>query len=113
MEPIQVIGILFALFAYSRSIIRFKDNKITVKEFIFWTIIWVSVIIVSIVPGITAWISNLTGVRRPVDFLVYASIIILFYLIFRMYIKIDEINQNITKVVRHVAKEKGKEQKKK
>jgi len=111
MEPIQIIAVLFALFAYSRAILRFKDKKITGKEFLFWSIIWISIIIVALLPGVTSWFSNLFGIRRPIDLGIYASIIILFYLIFRMYVKLEGVEQDITKVVRNMAMKKEKRKK--
>jgi len=103
MQIIQIIGILFALFAYSRTSLRFKDKRITAKEFLFWTIVWVGVIIVAIIPGVMSGLSRFLGIGRPIDIIVYASIIILFYLIFRIYVKIEDVEQNITKIVRETA----------
>jgi len=108
MEPIQILAVLFALFAYSRTILRFKDKKITIKEFFFWTVIWIAVIVVGIVPGIMSGLTVFLGIGRPIDIIVYASIIVLFYLIFRLYVRIEEMEQNITKVVREVAIKKQK-----
>ncbi|NQU98272.1 DUF2304 family protein [Candidatus Woesearchaeota archaeon] len=108
MEAIQIIAIIFALFAYSRAILRYKDKKITNKEFLFWTIIWVSMIIVAIIPIVASWFSNLFGIRRPVDFMIYASIIILFYIIFKIYVKIESLEQDFTKIVRNLAIKKNK-----
>jgi len=108
MEPIQIVAILFVLFAYSRVILRFKDNKITVKEFIFWSIIWISIIVMAAIPKIAGWFSVLFGIRRPVDLGIYLSIIILFYLIFRIYIKLESLESNLTKITRNVAIKKGK-----
>ncbi|MBU1854341.1 MAG: DUF2304 domain-containing protein, partial [Nanoarchaeota archaeon] len=47
-------------------------------------------------------LSGFFGIGRPIDVVIYASIIVLFYLIFRMYVKIESMEQNITKVVREV-----------
>lgn len=106
MELIQVLAIIFALFAYSRAILRFKGKNISFREFIFWTIIWVAIIVVALIPGVTGWLSRYVGIGRPVDLLVYISIIALFYLLFRLYVKLDELDQNITKIVRKISLDK-------
>jgi len=103
MEPIQIIIVLFVIFAYSRVILRFKDKSVSGKEFIFWSIVWISIIVVALMPGITSFFSNLFGIGRPIDFVIYLSIIVLFYLVFRIYVKLESQDQDITKIVRNVA----------
>ncbi|MFH1376304.1 MAG: DUF2304 family protein [Candidatus Woesearchaeota archaeon] len=105
IEAISIIIILFALFALSRAYLRFKERKISNWSFALWFIIWIAVITVVLIPETTSQISKFFGIERGVDLLVYASIIIIFYLIFRLYIKIDQTEQNLTKVVRKVSKE--------
>ena len=108
MEAIQIIAILFALFAFSRTLIRFKKTDITIKEFIFWNIIWFGIIIVAVLPSTTSIIASLMGIGRGIDLVVYLSIIILFYLIFRMYVKMENVEREITKLVREEAISKRK-----
>ncbi len=109
IEPIQIIAVLFALFAWSRALFRFKDHKINHNEFIFWSIVWFGVILIAILPKLIGYFSNYLGINRPVDSVIYASIIILFYIIFRIYVHIDNINRQLTKLTREIAiKEKKK-----
>ena len=103
MEIIQVVIIIFALFALSRAFLRFKDNKLTKNEFIFWILLWVVVIIISVIPSVTSPISNVFGIGIGIDLIVYLSIIILFYLIFRLYVKLESVEKEITMVVRKIA----------
>ena len=106
MEIIQIVIIIFALFALSRVFLRFKDNKLTRNEFIFWIVIWVAVIIVSIIPSITGVLSQKLGIGRGIDLLIYLSIIVLFYLMFRLYVKLESVEKEITALVRRVALDK-------
>jgi len=106
MEIVQILILVFALFALSRLILRVKDRVVSGAQFLFWTTIWVMVIIISIIPNFTSAISQPLGIKRGMDIAIYASIVLIFYLIFRMYVKIDETNRNLTKIVRNLAKEK-------
>lgn len=105
---IQIFATVFALFAWSRALLRYKDRKISNNEFIFWSVIWLGVVVVAFIPGISALVSDAIGIRRPIDFFVYLSIILLFYLVFRIYIKLDTVNGEITKIVREFALRKKK-----
>jgi len=111
MEIIQILIAIFALFALSRAVLRFKDNKLTINELVFWILVWIGVIIVSFLPSITGLLSSFLGIGRGIDVMVYVSIIVLFYLIFRLYVKLEGIEKEITLVVRKLVlnpKEKKK-----
>ena len=105
---IQIIVVVFAVFAISRAIIRFKDKKISPLSMVFWSVLWIAAIIVILLPGTSFFFANLLGIQRGADFVVYISIIVIFYLLFRLYVKIDTVEKNVTKLVREVAVKKGK-----
>lgn len=108
MEILQIFIILFGLFAFSRVILRFNGKEITVKEFIFWSILWLVIIFFGFMPDITKIFANLLGIGRGTDVAIYISIILLFYLIFRIYVKTENIEQEITKIAREIAIKKKK-----
>ncbi|MBI5065272.1 DUF2304 family protein [Candidatus Woesearchaeota archaeon] len=103
VEAISVIIIIFALFAWSRALLRFKDKKIKGSEFSFWTLIWLSVLVLSLNPELAGLISFKLGIERPVDLVVYSSVLLLFYLNFRIYVKQEKTEQEITELVRELA----------
>lgn len=100
MSLFQILILLFALFAISRVLLRFKDKSISSREFLFWVIIWAGIAIINLLPGLTSFFTKLLGVGRGVDLLIYVSIILLFYLMFKMYVRIDKIDNNITELIR-------------
>lgn len=100
---IQIFALLFAGFAISRALLRFKDRKITGKELSFWMIIWAAVIVIALLPALTFYFSRLVGIGRGIDFVVYMSIILLFYLVFRIYVQLDSMERDISKIVQQAA----------
>lgn len=98
LEPIQVIIIIFALFALSRAYFRLNDGKITKGEFALWTFVWISVVIVAFTPQVIITLSSLFGLGRGLDLAISISIILLLYLIFRAFVKIEEIEQDLTEI---------------
>ena len=105
MTPIQLIIVLFTLFALSRTILRYRDRVVSRNELVFWVVIWLSVIVLAVLPSVTSFFSTLFGVSNIIDIMVYLSIIVVFYLIFRLYVKIESLRQDITKLVRSLAKQ--------
>ncbi|AXI25580.1 hypothetical protein CFE53_05355 [Methanofervidicoccus sp. A16] len=114
MELIQIFALVFAIFAMFKIIMQLKNNEINLESAIFWIFIWVLVILIVVFPQTMSHLATLTGVGRGVDVVIYVAIIILFYLLYRLYIKIENIEREITLIVREIAiLEKEKKEKEK
>jgi len=100
---LQIIGFVFVLFTASRVILRARDKKLKFRETIFWLSVWFVLIFVIFFPELTSNLAKILGIGRGIDVIIYSSIGLLFYLIFRLYVKLEEAEQEITKVVREVA----------
>jgi len=103
VQTISIIIIIFALFAWSRAFLRFKDKKITISEFSFWSFIWAGVVIVAWNPEVISLVSLKVGIQRPIDLVIYSSVLLLFYLNFRLYVKQDKTDSEITEIVRELS----------
>ncbi len=75
----------------------------TSRDSIFWIGFWFVVGIIILLPDTTSYLAEIVGIGRGADLIVYLSIVLIFYIIFQMTIKIEKIERNITKVVRTVA----------
>lgn len=100
---LQIIITLFVVIVVFRLTKKYKESILKTSEFIGWLIIWVIVVVVFWLPQTTSYLAALLGIGRGVDLAVYLSVILLFYLIFRLYLKIDRQQKDITKIVRHLA----------
>jgi hypothetical protein len=110
MEIIQVLVTVFALFAMSRAWLRFRDNKLTKNELLFWVALWLAVILVIFIPNITTVFSQILGIGRGTDLILYVSSIVLFYLVFRLYVKLEGMEKNLSDVVRKIALNNNKKE---
>lgn len=109
---IKVIIISFILFVLWRTVLRFKKGDITNRELIIWSIFWLLVALATIVPKQTDIVAQWLGVERGADLLVYLSIIVLFFIVFKIIVKLEKIDRNITKIVRNTAIKNVEEDKK-
>ncbi len=103
LSTIQAVISVFALFALSRAALRWRDRSIGIFEFLLWTGVWTVLLVLVFVPDVTTIISRWWGISRGIDSILYASIIALFYLVFRLYAKLDPRRQEITGIVRYLA----------
>lgn len=102
---LQIIIGVFVLFALSRTFLRFKEGEIGRLAFVSWFFVWILVAVVAFWPDVTQSIADFLGIERGIDSVVYFSIVVLFYLIYRAYVKIEHLEHDITKVVRDDALE--------
>ena len=100
---IKIFIILFIIFVLSRIILRFKQGDITSRELAIWLIFWFLVGLVVAMPKKTDVVAQFLGVSRGADLLVYLSILVLFFIVFKIIVKLEKIDRDVTKVVRKVA----------
>ncbi len=103
VQAISIIIIVFALFAWSRALLRFKDKKLNSSEFFFWSCLWLGVSLLALNPELAGFVSFKIGIERPVDLVIYSSVLLLFYLLFRTYVKQDKMEQEMTELVRELS----------
>jgi hypothetical protein len=68
-----------------------------------WTILWIFVIIFSIFPNTSFIFARVFGITRGLDFLIIAVFIVLFYTVFKLYFKIDEMQDEMNAIVKEIA----------
>ena len=56
-----------------------------------------------LLPGQTDRIAHLFGATSGVNVIVYTSIILIYYLVFRIYIKISSLSHELTRLIRNLA----------
>ena len=110
MSLIQILVIIFVAFTGSRTLLRFHDKAINWLEFSFWSAIWTVILVIVFNPHISDRIASTLGVERGTDVMFFIAIILLFYIIFRLYVKIDSLDKNITNIVTEVSKKLHKKQ---
>ena len=103
---VQILAVVFAFFALSRAFLRFRGREISIGEFVFWSVTWIVLILLAVFPEYTFLLSRKIGIQRGVDIFVYGGIMLLFYMLFRMYVRVEKMEQSLTKIVRELAKKK-------
>src|SRR4030042_2953670 len=100
---IQISILIIILFAVSRVLLRLKERVITTRLALFWILIWTAALIGTLLPQTTTRIASFFGVGRGVDVIVYISLALLFYLVFRVYVMIEDLRHQISFLIRQLA----------
>ena len=97
---IQIILIAAIILIILRLIYKLKIKEISPKQFFSWLFLWLLAILVIWQPKLTVILANQVGIGRGVDLVIYVSIIVVFYLRFRLLLRIEQLEKNITKIVK-------------
>ncbi|MEK7189901.1 MAG: DUF2304 family protein [Patescibacteria group bacterium] len=101
---IQILLSLFIVFTLIKVIGRFRAKEVSLGALVFWCMFWTIVLVVAWQPRLSTELANRLGVGRGTDLIMYVSVAALFYFIFRLTVRIEKMEKNITKVVREMAK---------
>lgn len=91
---------LAALFVTWR---RAVQRVIRLGEALVWTLIWGGAAITISRPSVSATLAAVFGVGRGVDFVVYASVALLYLLVFRLFVEHVKVERQLTLIVRREA----------
>lgn len=106
MVLIQYILALTIIFILLQTLAKFRMKNISLREFLFWVIFWLLVGAAILMPKATVFLANYLGVGRGADLVIYASLIFVFYMIFRIFARQNKIERDISKIVEEMAKKK-------
>jgi small membrane protein len=100
IQFVLVFALLVALLVTWR---RARQGVISGREAIFWSVLWIVAGVVILAPQTTTSIAHFFGVGRGVDFVLYASVLALFFLVFKIFLAIDRLERKLTDVVQRDA----------
>ncbi len=100
---LEILITIFGLFAIGSSFLRLRKNQEPITNFLMWTFIWLLIIIVVLYPSITSYPADILNIERGIDVFVYLGILVLFYLIYKIYTKIEKLEQEITIITRRIS----------
>lgn len=98
--PIQILLTVALAIALLVTWKRVKEGIIKIREALLWTIVWIAAAVVVISPNTTQIIAEWLGVGRGVDLVLYASVIVLFFLVFKLFTTLDRLDRKLTDIVR-------------
>jgi hypothetical protein len=100
---IQLLLGAFAVFAISRTAARFRSGSLTRRSFLAWTLFWLGAGAIAVQPETANRLADLLGVGRGADVVVYLALVTTFYLLFRGFARLEELDRKITKLTTALA----------
>lgn len=99
----QIIALIIIAFFLARLYWQKRKNHIGLNEFLFWLFFWlVSALLIIGLKFIDRLVAGLGFSGSGIQVLFYLSVAILFYLIFRVRLKMEKIEKDITTIVKNI-----------
>ena len=98
MTIFQILIIIVAIFVIYKSVLKLIKKEISILLFALWLGLWIIIVAIDIYPNLIAYVANLVGVGRGVDLILYLSVIAIFYFLFRINVRQNQIDKKISKI---------------
>lgn len=109
MTPIQIILSIAFIVAIGRVIGRFRSNDLSKRGAALWIGFWLSAFVLILVPQHLIYTAaQLVGVGRGADLVVYSAIVLIFFIVFRLMVKQERLNRELTELTRQIALQDNK-----
>lgn len=99
----QAFLIAFSVYAIARSFRQYANKQVSKYWAIVWSVLWLVVIGVALMPQATDRIASIAGVGRGADLLVYLAVTFLLYAVLRLLVRQQKMSEEITELVRKIA----------
>lgn len=103
LTPYQIVAPLVAVVAllYAWNLVLRK--KKTILEALLWTIFWSAIGVIALYPSLVSYLSAFTGIQNQESAAIVTFVGILFFMVFYLVIRLEELEQRHAKLVRHLA----------
>lgn len=109
---VQIVGILFGLIMVYLTYLFYRKNNYSKTSFFFWLLVWGGFILTTLFPTTLYGIMDELSIQRTVDFFVIAGFMFFAAVIFYLFTVIKRVEATVERLVRKVAIDQPKKQKK-
>ncbi|MBI4142293.1 DUF2304 domain-containing protein [Candidatus Uhrbacteria bacterium] len=99
----RLLLLIAAVVGLGWVISRFRKRQIGTAGLLAWCVLWVVVGVVAIIPDVTNRLADFLGIGRGADVVTYIAIVIILALLFRISIRLEQLDRAITTVTRELA----------
>ena len=99
----QIFSLLLGGVAISKSYVDFRARRESLPMFVVWTLTWTAIILVALLPSLVAGLLTRGGGRAGIGTFLGMGVVFLFFLLYRVYVKMEYMDQKVTTLVQDIA----------
>ena len=101
----RIITLLVVLLLLARLWLRYKREGISLRRTLVWTLPWLGLGVVMLSPSLADRTAILLGLETAtgIDLMAYVAVGVAFYLLFRIFVRLDRAERDLTALTRQLA----------
>ena len=100
----KIFAFILAAIVVSKSYVDFRNKVESLQVFLFWVFTWATIVIVALRPSVVDFmITSFGGGRTGLGTFFGMGLVFLFFLVYRMYVRVGRIEHNLTKTIQELA----------
>src|SRR3989344_5760340 len=103
ITPYQIVAPIVSLIALAYAWNLWYRQKKTLWEAALWTLFWASIAFIAFYPGILTYLTAVTGIKDQANAILVTCIGILFFMVFYMIMRLEEMEQRQVRLIRTMA----------
>lgn len=105
----KVFAFVLAVISISKSYVDFRARIESLQIFLFWMFTWLAIVVIALFPSIIDYVlGSFGGGRTGLGTVFGMGLVFLYFLAYRMYVKIGRVEQKLTKTVQELALREGR-----
>jgi hypothetical protein len=109
MNGIRIVIIVIVLFGLGRIYARWRQGHLSRTRMLGWAVLWLGVLAAGLAPRLTDALSRWLGVERGATLLTFLGFVLLFYMVFILYVRLERQQRELTDLVRQIALREDKD----
>ena len=103
MDYIQILVLVAVLLMVAKLLISSRRKEISSRRLGLWIFFLIIIVVLVFYPGLSDRAALFLGIDRGTDAAFFAAILLIFYLLFKIFMRLEQMESGITKVVRELA----------
>lgn len=108
MTIFQIIILILVAYIILKAARRLMKKELSVWLFIFWVSLWGGAAILTVFPRVMEQLALWLGIGRGVDLVIYLSLLLIFYLLFKINLRQQALEKKLVALVRQNAIDNAK-----
>jgi len=107
----QILALIVVIFFLTKVVWQYRHREIQKNEFTFWLLFWLlAAIVIILLKQIDQVVANLGFSGSGIQVVFYLGVVLLFYLLGRLRLRLAKMDQDISKLVTKLAIEENRVQ---
>ena len=103
MSLSQLLLSTIVIFIVYKTVTSFRRGNLSKNFTTIWILLWLSILFFIFEQNTLIKAAHFLGISRGVDLIIYLAVILTFYLIYKIFYILNQLNQKITEIIRENA----------